>query len=172
MFTYEPMAPLDIFRLDLVNLDRKSENFTLDYYLSYLQQHPGDFITVQHRVPGLSAICGYIFGKLELKTLVCMHVSALSVAPAYRAGGLGTALLDLFEHNGNCLGAAFSDLYVRACNAVAIAFYMRNGYVIYRRVFDYYGGPVEDACDMRKPLLADPNGTCVVGGHDIHGSFL
>ncbi len=38
------------------------------------------------------------------------------------------------------------DLFVRVSNEVAVNFYKRLGYVVYRRVLDYYSGdPDEDA---------------------------
>lgn len=210
MFTYEPMTSEDIFAMDIANLDGKSENFTFDYYLCYLEIHPADFITVRRfsgsnpgtrhcrtstdendlgagilpnkriqpdarahpTLLGTAPVVGYIFGKLELKGMLCMHLSALSVGPAYRSLGFGTALLRLFEANGDSHGASFSDLYVREHNAVAVSFYIKNGYSIYRMVIDYYGSPVENACDMRKPLAKDTLRESIIRGRDIHSSEL
>jgi hypothetical protein len=40
----------------------------------------------------------------------------------------------------------FVDLFVRVSNEVAVNMYKRLGYVVYRRVLDYYSGdPDEDA---------------------------
>ncbi|KAI5170932.1 N-terminal acetyltransferase B complex catalytic subunit [Pancytospora epiphaga] len=179
MFIYEPMDPLSIFSMDITNLDVRSENFTLEYYLFYLEHYGNHFITIKRRdsketISSLFShpIIGYIFGKPEIKTLLCMHISALSVAPSYRTSGLGSELLRLIEENGNKLGAYFSDLYVRSQNAVATGFYTKKGYVLYRKVHMYYADPVEDAWDMRKSLKADPNKECMTGGRDIHSDCL
>lgn len=47
------------------------------------------------------------------------------------------------------------DLFERASNATAVLMYQRLGYVVFRRVIDYYGPPAqsdgaEDAFNMRK----------------------
>jgi N-terminal acetyltransferase B complex catalytic subunit len=74
--------------------------------------------------------------------------------------------------------AYFVDLFVRVSNTTAIGMYERLGYVVYRRIIDYYSGdgtsPDEDAfgvcsflsdvsqcltrvvADMRKSLSRDP----------------
>lgn len=49
----------------------------------------------------------------------------------------------------------FVDLYVRVSNKKAIQMYEKMGYVVYRRVLDYYSEPDEDAFDMRKALSKD-----------------
>lgn len=176
MFTFEPMSPADIFSLDLVNLDAHSENFTLDYYLSYLLTFPDIFITVQRDEPVAPAslllhrraILGYIFGKFEQKEMLCAHISALSVGPAWRCLGVAAQLCALFEGSGNAISAGFSDLYVREANLPAIRFYNRQGYERYRTVFSYYAQPSENAWDMRKPLRADSERRSLVSGRDIH----
>lgn len=196
MFTYQPMSPEDIFSLDVANMDRKSENFTFEYYLYYLQNQPDHFITIRRYDPAhryekvvntggiapqgrgavvrpsslsMNPVIAYIFGKLEIKDQdqLCIHISGLTVSPSCRTNGLGSALLRYFHHNGNCARALFSDLFVRASNTVAIGFYERNGYCIYRRVMEYYGSPTEDAYDMRRPLDADCSGQSLLGGVDI-----
>lgn len=182
MFVYEPMLPEDIFSLDLANLDRKSENFTFEYYLSYLQHHPYDFFTIRQAYPEAtgrnsemlytSSIIAYIFGKKEMKEKLCLHLSAISVAPSYRAMKLGTLLLEIFETAGDAYGAYFTDLFVRASNQTAIRFYERNGYKIYRKIFDYYGTPEEDAYDMRKSLSKDPLKQMMINGVNVHSRDL
>ncbi|KAI4291979.1 N-terminal acetyltransferase B complex catalytic subunit [Pancytospora philotis] len=185
MHVLEPMTPLDLFSLDTTNLDRNSENFTLDYYLTYLHTNPEHFITIKRfdgnaePVPAQPStlvlrgpVLGYIFGKVEMKDKLCMHISALSISPGCRNSGLGALMLRHIESNGNSCAAHFADLYVRKSNSVAVEFYKRNGYAVYRHVFDYYAMPIEDAYDMRKPLEADTNGSTLLGGQDIHGNFL
>ncbi|KAL6121285.1 naa20 [Nucleospora cyclopteri] len=47
MITYQPMLPEDIFRLDFVNLDCFSENFTTEYYLNKMKENPSKFFCVK-----------------------------------------------------------------------------------------------------------------------------
>jgi N-terminal acetyltransferase B complex catalytic subunit len=55
---------------------------------------------------------------------------------------------------------------VRVGNAVAVRLYASLGYIVYRRVLEYYGGApggaLEDAFDMRKRLVRDETGESVV----------
>ena len=52
--------------------------------------------------------------------------------------------------------AWFVDLFVRASNSVAIGFYQKLGYSVYRTVDKYYSGENrEDAKDMRKCMSID-----------------
>merc|ERR1712137_919279 len=50
----------------------------------------------------------------------------------------------------------FVDLFVRVSNSIAIGFYKKLGYTVYRTVLQYYSGENdEDAYDMRKALTID-----------------
>jgi len=61
------------------------------------------------------------------------------------------AFVDVFRKD-----AFFVDLFVRMSNNVAVDMYKQLGYVVYRRVLEYYSGdPDEDAYDMRKALSRD-----------------
>lgn len=101
------------------------------------------------------ALMGYVLGKAEGDgPLWHGHVSALTVAPAYRRLGLAKTLMEKFEdacvHTYN---AYFVDLFVRSSNTLAIRMYEKFGYSTYRRVLGYYSGELpEDALDMRKAL--------------------
>jgi N-terminal acetyltransferase B complex catalytic subunit len=62
--------------------------------------------------------------------------------------------------------AYFVDLFVRTSNNVAIQMYEKFGYIIYRRVLEYYVGPnPEDAYDMRKALPRDLHRKSVIPRH-------
>ncbi|ORY79397.1 acyl-CoA N-acyltransferase [Protomyces lactucae-debilis] len=94
------------------------------------------------------------------------HVTAVTVAPPYRRLGLAKKMMRLLEHASEAQDAFFVDLFVRSSNALAIDMYRSFGYVVYRRVVDYYSsskGPNEDAFDMRIPLKRD------VDKESIHG---
>lgn len=182
MFLYEPMMPEDVYSMDLTNLDRKSENFTFDYYLSYLLYHPYDFFTVRNmnmiNLPKNSdmiytnPIIAYIFGKREAKEQLCFHLSAISVSPSYRAAKIGTNLISIFEKMGEFYGAYFVDLFVRESNYVAIRFYEKNGYAKYRKIIKYYEFPLEDAFDMRKSLPLDTGKELMGVAPDLHSEML
>ena len=85
------------------------------------------------------------------------HVTALSITPEYRRLGLANKTMKLLEdvtehqHRGY-----FVDLFVRKSNDVALQLYTKLGYIVYRRVLNYYSGDdPEDAYDMRKALPRD-----------------
>ena len=62
-----------------------------------------------------------------------------------------------------CRNCYFVDLFVRVSNSIAISFYTRLGYTVYRTVLQYYSGDTdEDAYDMRKALTIDVNKKSVV----------
>lgn len=91
----------------------------------------------------------YILGKVEGEGKNWHgHVTAVTVAPAYRRQGLAEKLMDLLEdttikmHNGY-----FVDLFVRVSNLAAIQMYEKFGYCVYRRVIGYYSNE-EDAYGM------------------------
>ena len=175
MYFIEPMLPEDIFSLDITNLDKMSENFSFDYYLGYLINHSYDFLTLrsisnlkESDLMDTQYILGYIFGKLEIKSeKLCLHLSAISISPQLRSMNFGSYLLKLFENNGNCYQAWLCDLYVRTTNKIALNFYNKNGYSVYRKIFGYYGLPGEDAYDMRKSLEIDKNKECMERAKDI-----
>ena len=55
------------------------------------------------------------------------------------------------------------DLFVRVSNKIAISFYNKLGYTVYRTVLQYYSGEQdEDAYDMRKALTMDKHKWSVV----------
>ena len=78
------------------------------------------------------------------------HVSALSVSPLYRKLGIATALMGRLEAASDDADTYFVDLFVRVSNTRAIEMYERMGYVVYRRVLEYYSEPDEDAFGMRR----------------------
>lgn len=47
MYSIEPLMPEDIFNLNLVNLDPKTENYSFGYYLHYMLEHPEDCIKIR-----------------------------------------------------------------------------------------------------------------------------
>lgn len=90
------------------------------------------------------------------------HVTALTVAPEARRLGIGQLLMEQMKVVADANDAWFVDLFVRASNYKAIAFYKNLGYSVFRVVKDYYGDNTEDpsldsedAYDMRKAMKRD-----------------
>ena len=99
-------------------------------------------------------VAAYILGKAEGAGEDWRgHVSAVTVAPAYRRLGLARRLMREAERVSEALFRAyFVDLFVRVTNASALRMYQRLGYRVFRRILGYYGGQTsEDAFDCRKP---------------------
>ncbi|CAL8071920.1 unnamed protein product [Calicophoron daubneyi] len=108
--------------------------------------------------PSCGRLVGYMMGKTEGRgTDWHGHVTALSVAPEYRRLGLATQLMLELEETSERKACYYVDLFVRASNKLGHEIYTKLGYIIYRRVLNYYWGSLEDedALDMRKALSAD-----------------
>lgn len=180
MYKIEPLLPEDLFSLDLVNLDYKTDNYSFNYYLSYFLNHSEQMFAIKTEnlkseyFVFTNKIIGYIIGKIEnqndsifykKESNLSMHISALSISPSYRKYKLGYKLCKILEYQlPNIL---FIDLFVRKSNLVAINFYIKNGYKKFRTIFEYYRNPTEDAFDMRKFILEKES-----KGKDIDGSML
>ena len=85
---------------------------------------------------------------------------AVTVAPEFRRMGLAATFMKKLEEISekflikNCKtnlsiiprkDCYFVDLFVRVSNHTAISMYKRLGYVVYRRIIDYYSGDVGHA---------------------------
>ncbi|KAH8652453.1 N-acetyltransferase 5 [Xylariales sp. PMI_506] len=168
MTTFRRFQPEDLNRISLCNMDPLTETYDLGFYLMYYAKWPSMFIVAEDQ----GNIVGYIMGKLESSPDYFKysehylpwhaHITALTVAPAYRGTGIGTILTEQLEAAANDGNAWFMDLFVRKSNERAIQFYKRMGYSVYRVVKDYYADNVknpaaggEDAFDMRKPMKRD-----------------
>jgi N-terminal acetyltransferase B complex catalytic subunit len=147
------VTPDDLFKLNLCNLDHLTENYDLNFYMTYLMKWPAMFqCVVEH-----GKIVGYIMGKVEESP------PRLRVAPQYRRLGYASLLTESLEKACDKRDAWFMDLYVRESNEMAIGMYKKMGYSVFRRVVEYYsddptgrnGGKGEDAFDMRKSLSRD-----------------
>ena len=65
--------------------------------------------------------------------------------------GLANKLMEGLEEISDGKNCYFVDLFVRVSNKIAINFYHKLGYTVYRTVLQYYSGDNdEDAYDMRK----------------------
>lgn len=75
------------------------------------------------------------------------HVTCLTVDANYRRLGLAERLMKSLEQICESVDQGyFVDLFVRQSNELAINMYKKFGYVIYRRILDYYSGDeAEDA---------------------------
>ncbi|GAB6027411.1 N(alpha)-acetyltransferase 20, NatB catalytic subunit [Chamberlinius hualienensis] len=161
MTTLRPFVCDDMFCFNKVNLDPLTETYGISFYLQYLAHWPEYFLVAES--PS-GDIMGYIMGKAEGHGENWHgHVTALTVAPEYRRLGLAARLMADLEETSEKKKAYFVDLFVRMSNRVAIEMYKQLGYIVYRRVLDYYSGdPDEDAFDMRKALSQDVNKKSVI----------
>lgn len=150
----------DLLQFNNVNLDYFTETYNLNFYLEYLAKWPE---YCQMAEGPVKQSMGYIFGKVEGKGEKWHgHVTAVTVAPAYRRLRLAEKLMGLLEDVTHTMHAGyFVDLFVRVSNAVAINMYTKFGYTVYRRVLEYYSNN-EDAFDMRKAMPRDVQKRSVV----------
>lgn len=155
--TFRTMTPLDLFNINNVNLDPFTENFNTNFYLEYFVNWPELCIIAE--APD-STVVGYIIGKVEGDKPEEWHghVTALSIAPEFRGSGVGLQLMQILETVSERFKCFFVDLFVRSSNHVAIKFYKKLGYSVYRTIPNYYS-TLEDALDMRKPCVRKEGGT-------------
>ena len=74
-----------------------------------------------------------------------VHINNVAMRPAFRAQGIGTALLQRVLAEARRLGARRAMLEVRASNERARRLYERLGFYVAGVRRNYYTGPVEDA---------------------------
>ncbi|KAI6213437.1 hypothetical protein M3Y94_00150200 [Aphelenchoides besseyi] len=164
--------PSDLLEFNIVNLDKYTETYSAAFYLSYSCSFPEYFLVCEH---SSGAIMGYIMGKAEGRGVNWHgHVTAISIAPEYRRMGLARELMNKLEEISEEKGCYYVDLFVRVSNKVAVKMYETLGYVIYRRIIDYYSGENgEDAYDMRKALSHDYERKSIIPlKHPVHSSEL
>lgn len=140
------MTAETLYAFNSVNLDSFTENFSLDFYLSYLATWP-DLCLVCEGDDG--TVAGYILGKVEgLGRDWHGHVTAISVAPAWRGKGVAGLLMSYLEEASKQYKTHFVDLFVRAGNEAALNLYRKRGYVVHKHLKSYYSDG-EAAYDMR-----------------------
>eukprot|EP00835_Amoeboradix_gromovi_P006348 NODE_730_length_4741_cov_0.379362.p3 type:complete len:173 gc:universal NODE_730_length_4741_cov_0.379362:3674-4192(+) len=151
MATLRRFKATDIFDLSLINLDPLTENYNISFYLQYLSWWPNyNKILLSDSCTPMS----YLLAKTEgTEEWWHGHVTAITTASLYRRQGLAKMLMFELEKIGDENNCYFIDLFVRSSNSLAIEMYESLGYVVYRRVLDYYDD--EDALDMRKSLKRD-----------------
>ena len=81
-----------------------------------------------------------------------VHVNNVALRPAYRARGLGTALMRRVLTEARRLGAARATLEVRASNEGARRFYEAMGFTVTATRPRYYTDPSEDALILWREL--------------------
>ncbi|KAI1853591.1 hypothetical protein JX266_001575 [Neoarthrinium moseri] len=185
MVTFRRFRPDDLNRISMCNMDPLTETYDSSFYLQYYAKWPGMFIVAED---DSGNIVGYVMGKLESSPAYFKqsphylpwhaHITALTVAPAYRRSGIGGVLTKRLEEEGDVGDAWFMDLFVRKSNTRAINFYKKSGYSVYRVVKNYYGDDVndptadgEDAYDMRKSMKRDTKGQHVRENGEKHAKM-
>ncbi|KAI3388584.1 hypothetical protein SNEBB_003797 [Seison nebaliae] len=159
LITFQRQLKLtDLYDFALINIDKFTETFSLQFYLHYVFEWP----EFQRTMEDLSGnITGYIIGKVEDEPLHG-HVTALTVAPPFRREGIAKDLMNDLEIRSKKEVASFVDLYVRATNERAIDMYEKLAYEKTNLLKNYYVNSkmqdvncpdgVDDAYDMRKYL--------------------
>lgn len=173
MTSIKPFEATDLFKLNDINLDVFTENFSSEFYLEYLVLWPSLFFKSTELTTSKcqDRISGYMMGKTEGKGKNWhSHITAITVSPTFRRISLASMLCNTLEkitdykpHEVN-----FVDLFVKCNNFLAIKLYEKLGYSVYRRVIGYYntnedGYPSslkrkndeKDAFDMRKSMNRD-----------------
>lgn len=146
------MIPSDIAKLNRVNLDKFTANFTPNFYFSLMNEYAPFCCCVEDLDGG---IAGYIMGKIEYDQQTAAedswhgHISAISVSLEQRGRKIADALLAEFINTSFRLGARYVDLYVFKGNEAALAFYRRHGFSQHLELENYYG-PGRAALDLRK----------------------
>jgi len=105
------------------------------------------FFLVAEAVGGV--IKGYVTAWFVLNE---GEIGNLAVAPQWRAGGLGSSLLDEVISHSDERGIRMLFLEVRESNAVARRLYASRGFVEIGRRSRYYRRPVEDAIVLRRSV--------------------
>ena len=145
----------DIWKYSRVNIDQWTETYSIPFYLYYTLQWPKLAWTVRNNS---DTVVGYILGsaKVDDPSQAKGHVTAVTVCEDYRRLGIASMLMSLLETASEKLYSAyFVDLYVRPTNKHAQTMYEKLGYVLYRRIINYYETLNEDGYDMRKSLPLD-----------------
>ncbi|XP_072032073.1 N-alpha-acetyltransferase 20-like [Amphiura filiformis] len=163
MTTIRPFTCEDLFKFNNVNLDPLTETYGVPFYLQYLAHWP-EYFQVCESPTG--EIMGYIMGKAEGSVPQEQwhgHVTAVTVAPEFRRLGLAAEMMHALEEISEKKSCFFVDLFVRVSNEIAVNMYRALGYIVYRRVLEYYSGdPDEDAFDMRLALSRDKDKKSVI----------
>lgn len=89
-----------------------------------------------------------------------IHITKLTVAPAYRARGMGRRLMGFLERQGWQAGGRVIRLEVRESNAPARKLYEKLGFEEIGIRKNYYTVSPEDAIVMMKNLRLPPAGSC------------
>lgn len=158
MTSYTSLEFTDFLTFNNVNFDRLTETYGINFYSDYLMKWPELQVAARHGPTGV--LMGYMIGKAEgAGENWHGHVSAVTVAPAFRRMGLGRQLMEGLEKACDQIHQAyFVDLFVRKGNTIAQQMYKNMGYIAYRTVLGYYQDGLpgsiqrEDALDLRKPL--------------------
>ena len=165
VYSFRPMEFTDLWTFNNVNVDRMTETYGTDFYSNYFLKESWSEYAVIARHGPTGVVCGYMLGKAEGENQDWHgHISAVTIAPAFRRTGLARRLMEGVERiSAECHQAYFVDLFVRNSNVAAQKMYEQLGYIKYRTVLGYYSdGPPgatgaarqrgEDAMDLRKAM--------------------
>lgn len=189
MTSIVPFQATDLFYLNATNLDVFTENFPLTFYFQYLSDWPTLFYkSIESTVDPITnasnslIASGYMMAKTEGRNMEWhSHVTAVTINHTYRRLGLASRLCTQLEEltKSDPYSVYFVDLFVKVTNKLALNFYEKLGYSVYRRVIGYYGSDPSpnrkdlsdqnDAFDMRKAMIRDKKKQTVrLNGRQVH----
>lgn len=155
MVSIQPWSLQDIWSYSRVNIDEYTETYSAPFYLYYSLQWPQLHWTTRNNS---GTIVGYILGSAKTKNEeeISGHVTAVTVCEEYRRLGIASMLISMLEKaSDSYYKAHYVDLFVRPTNTMAHQLYFKLGYILYRRIINYYETIGEDGFDMRKSMSRD-----------------
>lgn len=160
---------LDLFSISSINLDSLTETYQTSYYQSYMSEFPQLFTCAESISNSTESISAYCMNKIEndynsLKYK--SHISALSVSSTHRRIGIADSLMKQLEIiSENTFNTRFIDLYVRASNKLAIKMYEKFGYIVYRRILNYYSNAALLQYQLKQQQFTNNNPMNILKGN-------
>jgi GNAT superfamily N-acetyltransferase len=131
---------------------RFSEADWLKRAIAWTREGSIAYLTMDREEP-----CGIVAGFLDKEDSRRAHVASMWVAPAYRRGGLGNALINAIETWAEGLDVTELQLMVTNINRGAIQFYVHLGFAMTGVTEPYPNDPALFEYQMLKKLSRDRN---------------
>jgi ribosomal protein S18 acetylase RimI-like enzyme len=148
-FEIRKASEKDLDLLYEIELECFGDNAFAKPQLAYCLSYPS-FLTLVALDKGQPV--GFITGSIEgLNQELVGHLYTLDVKPDCRKKGLGTKLLNAFEHALAKQGIKTFYLEVSVNNVPAKNLYLKAGYKLHEKLKDYYE-PGEDGIRLKKSL--------------------
>lgn len=130
--------------------------FSKEYFQKLYQEYPEGFIVAETLKESLrhprghveKEIVGYGISKMKGNF---GEIISVAIKPGWRKKGIGTKLVNFLINNLQKKGIKSVFLHVREKNKVAISFYKKLGFKIFKKIKNYYSND-DDALLMEKKL--------------------